>query len=209
MRMSSSLLRPVLVSSALFMVVTGLAYPLATIAVSQVLLPDQATGSLVQGLTGPAGSAVIGQDFIRPGYFHPRPSVTTAPDPHDASKTIDQPYNAAASAASNLGPISRKLFDQVQARAAAYRRENGLAATAPVPVDAVTASASGLDPDISPANARLQAPRVAAARHQPIDRVLRLIADGTAGPQAGVLGDPRVNVLQLNLALDGLRAAQQ
>jgi K+-transporting ATPase ATPase C chain len=152
------------------------------------------------------GSAVIGQNFTAPHYFHPRPSATVAPDPADSSKTIDQPYNAALSGASNQGPTSRKLIDAVRERAQAYRQENGLAANAPIPVDAVTASGSGLDPDISIANARLQAARVASARNLMTQQVLALVDQQVTDRQFGVLGEPRVNVLRLNMALDALKA---
>ncbi len=204
--------RPVLVSAVFFMLVTGLAYPLATTGVANLLFPDQAQGSLIIKDGRAVGSRLIGQYFTKPEYFHGRPSVTSGTDPNDPSKTVDQPYNAALSAASNQGAISKKLLDAVAERAKAYREENGLAADSLVPVDAVTASASGLDPDISIANARLQAPRVAKARGLSTEDVLSLVDQHTTGRQLGFLGDPRVNVLELNLALDaashGRRAAQ-
>lgn len=200
------LIRPVLVSAVLFMLITGLAYPLATTALAQLLFPAQAAGSLIGHGGAWTGSVLIGQDFKQPRYFHPRPSATTGTDPTDATKTVDQPYNAALSGASNLGPTSKKLFDQVSARAVAYRQENGLAADARVPVDAVTASASGLDPDISLANAQLQLARVARVREWPVSRVQALIDEQASSRQFGVLGEPRVNVLKLNLALDALAA---
>ena len=180
------IVRPMLASSVFFMVVTGIAYPLVTTGAAQLLFRDQAQGSLIENSGRPVGSAVIGQYFARPEYFHGRPSVTSGADPSDPSKTVDQPYNAGASAASNQGVLSKKLLD------------------------AVTASGSGLDPDISVANARLQAPRVAKARGLSTDEVLSLLDQYTTGRQFGVLGDPRINVLQLNLALDaaGRRAAQ-
>ena len=194
--------RPVIVSAVFFMVVAGIGYPLATTGVAQLLFPDQARGSLI-GKGGQAvGSGVIGQYFTKPEYFHGRPSATSGPDPQDPSKTVDQPYNAGASAASNQGVLSKKLLAAVAERTTAYREENGLAADAKVPVDAVTASASGLDPDISVANAQLQAPRVAKARGISTEEVLSLVDRQTTGRQLGVLGDPRINVLQLNLALD-------
>lgn len=206
------ILRPVLVSAVFFMLVTGLAYPLVTTGVANLLFPGQAQGSLIFKDGRAAGSRLIGQSFFKPGYFHGRPSVTTGTDPNDPSKTIAQPYNAALSAASNQGAISKKLLDAVAERAKAYRQENGLTAGAPVPVDAVTASASGLDPDISIANARLQAPRVAKACGLSTEYVLSLVDHHTTGRQLGILGDPRVNVLELNLALDaaayGRHAAQ-
>ncbi|MBB3228682.1 K+-transporting ATPase ATPase C chain [Luteibacter sp. Sphag1AF] len=203
---SRHLIRPALVSAVVFMLVTGLAYPLLTTGLAHVLFPAQAAGSLVGQAGAWQGSAVIGQDFSQPGYFHPRPSATSAADPADASRTVDHPYNAALSGASNLGPTNRKLFDQVSARVTAYRATNDLPGDAAVPVDAVTASASGLDPDISLANARLQAPRVAHARGLPIPRVQALVDQHMTARQFGLLGEPRVNVLKLNLALDALAA---
>lgn len=201
------LLRPAIVSAILFMAVTGLGYPLVTTGVAGVLFPAQANGSLIERDGIAVGSALIGQHFERPEYFHPRPSATTGADPEDASKTVDQPYNAANSGASNQGVTSKKLLDQVNERVAAYRKENLLSAADPVPVDAVTASASGLDPDISLANARLQAGRVAQARGVARKDVLDLV-DRLATPrQLGLFGEPRVNVLNLNLALDAAQAA--
>jgi potassium-transporting ATPase KdpC subunit len=206
------LVRPVLISAVLFMLVTGLAYPLAVTGVAQLLFPAQANGNVVTQTNTIVGSTLIGQNFTRPDYFHSRPSATTAVDPVHPDQSIDSPYNAALSAASNLGPTSKKLIDQVDARARAYREENGLAADVPVPVDAVTASSSGLDPDISLANAQLQAGRVAHARGIDVHDVAVLITREQTPRQLGVLGEPRVNVLQLNLALDALaprrRAAQ-
>lgn len=192
--MRHSLVRPVLVSAALFMAVTGIAYPLASTGIATVLFPRQAAGSLVRRGDAVLGSAVLGQDFHTPRYFHPRPSATS-----------DQPYNAASSGASNLGPTSAKLRDTVRDRVAAFRKENSLADNAPVPVDAVTASGSGLDPDISLANAHAQAARVAAARHLSLDEINTLIDRQTQGRQLALLGEPRVNVLALNLALDSAR----
>jgi potassium-transporting ATPase KdpC subunit len=198
------LARPALVSAVFFMVVTGLGYPLLTTGLAQLLFHDQAQGSLVERHGTLIGSSLIGQNFTQPGYFHPRPSATTAPDPKDASQTIPQPYNPALSAGSNLGPTSKKLIDSVRDRVHAYREENGLAADVPVPVDAVTASASGLDPDISLANARFQAARIAKARGLSEPQVEALIDERSSPRQLGVLGDPRANVLALNLALDAL-----
>ncbi|WP_290678840.1 potassium-transporting ATPase subunit KdpC [Halothiobacillus sp. 15-55-196] len=196
------LARPVIVSAVLFCLITGIAYPLLTTGVANLVFPHQAQGSLILHDGKPIGSALIGQEFTAPQYFHGRPSATTGVDPSDPSKTISQPYNAALSGASNKGPTNQKLIDDVAARARAYRMENGLPADAPVPVDAVTASASGLDPDISLANARLQAARVAKARHMPLEHVLALLAQHTTPRQFGLLGVPRVNVLALNLSLD-------
>jgi len=201
--------RPVLVSAVFFMLVTGLAYPLVTTGVANILFPDQAQGSLIVENGQAIGSRVIGQYFTKPGYFHGRPSATSGTDPNDPSKTVDQPYNAAASGASNQGVISKKLLDAFAERTKTYREENGLAADARVPVDAVTASGSGLDPHISVANARLQAARVAKARGLPEDKVLDFVDQNTSGPQLGVLGDQRVNVLELNLALDAAAQAHR
>jgi K+-transporting ATPase ATPase C chain len=201
---TAGLVRPVLISAVFFMVVTGLVYPLGTTGVSQMLFHRQAQGSIITEHGVDVGSAIIGQWFTEPKYFHPRPSVTTGTDPNDSSKTVDQPYNAANTSGSNLGSTSKKLVDAVTGRVEAYRKENGLGPTDPIPVDAVTASGSGLDPDISVANARIQAKRVAAARGIPEQQVLTLLDTHTHGPQFGVLGYPRLNVLEVNLALDNL-----
>ncbi|NOG70793.1 MULTISPECIES: potassium-transporting ATPase subunit KdpC [Alphaproteobacteria] len=206
--LTKGIARPALVSAVFFMVVAGIAYPLVTTGVANILFPDQAQGSLIVRDGQTVGSRLIGQYFARPEYFHGRPSVTAGADPNDPSKSIDQPYNAGASAASNQGATSKKLLDAVNERARAYREENGLAPDAPVPVDAVTASGSGLDPHISVANARLQAARVARVRGLPPATVLALVNDHTSGPQIGALGDPRVNVLELNLALDAATTAR-
>lgn len=198
----SGVVRPVLVSAVFFMVVTGLMYPLATTGAAQLLFRDQAQGSLVARNGQAVGSRVIGQLFTQPQYFHGRPSATSGTDPDDSSKSVDQPYNAANSGASNQGVLSKKLLGAVAERTKTYREENGLATDAKVPVDAVTASASGLDPHISLANARLQVSRVAKARNVPEQDVLSVLEQNTAQRQLGVLGEPRVNVLELNLALD-------
>ncbi|MHC8328411.1 K(+)-transporting ATPase subunit C [Pseudomonas sp. LB1P83] len=203
------LLRPVLISAAFFMLLTGLVYPLFTTLVANVLFPYQARGSLVERDGLVIGSAVIGQHFTRPEYFQGRPSMTLGADPLDPSKSVAQPYNAGSSGASNLGPTSQKLIDTVAMRVEAYRRQNGLAADAQVPVDAVTSSASGLDPHISVANAQIQASRVARLRHLPETDLLKLVNAHTEQRTLGLLGEPRVNVLQLNLALDALTPAHQ
>ncbi|MER3426318.1 MAG: potassium-transporting ATPase subunit C [Thermoleophilia bacterium] len=187
------------VRSAVLMVVlltvlTGLAYPLAITGIAQVLFPDQANGTLLRDATGKViGSALIGQMFVRPEYFHPRPSAAGS-----------NGYDATSSGASNLGPTNEKLIAAVRERAEAYRQENGLAPDALVPVDAVTASGSGLDPHISPANAYLQIRRIARARRLSEEQVRALVDRHTEGRLLGVLGEPRVNVLTLNLALDRL-----
>jgi K+-transporting ATPase ATPase C chain len=193
-------MRVAVLMTVVLTMITGLVYPLAITAVAQVAFPYQANGSLIERDGTVIGSALIGQPFTAPGYFHPRPSVTVSAD----DPTVDQPYNAASSGGSNLGPTNRKLLDTVQERVAAYRAENGLAADTPVPVDAVTASASGLDPHITPANAALQVARVAAARGLPAQQVQQLVDQYTEGRVLFVLGEPRVSVLRLNLALDGL-----
>jgi len=200
--LAAGLVRPVLTSAVLFMAVTGLAYPLLTTEVAELLFHQQSQGDIVTRNGVAVGSAVVGQWFAKPEYFHPRPSVTTGADPADATKTVDQPYNAAGSAASNLGPTSKTLIDAITGRVVEYRKENGLGPVEPVPADAVTASGSGLDPDISVANARLQAKRVAAARKIPEREILALLDAHTQGRQFGVLGYPRANVLELNIALD-------
>jgi K+-transporting ATPase ATPase C chain len=186
-------LRPALVALLLFTVVTGVAYPLAVTGVAQVVFPDQANGSLVRDEDGSViGSRLIGQPFISEGYFHPRPSA--AGDGYDSS----------ASSGSNLGPTSADLLAAVTERIAAYREENGLDAATPVPVDAVTASGSGLDPHISLANALLQLPRVASARGLSEADVRLLVDEHTDGRGLGILGEAGINVLELNLALDEL-----
>ncbi len=205
--LTQGLLRPVIVSALLFMAVTGLGYPLLITGAAQLLFPAQAAGSLVMRNGQAVGSAIVGQDFVKPAYFHPRPSATQGPDPADATKSVSSPYNAGLSGASNWGPTNKKLVDAVAERVAAYRTDNGLPADARVPVDAVTASGSGLDPDISVANARLQANRVARLRELPPASVQQLVVDNTTGRLFGLLGEERVNVLQLNLALDALKRA--
>jgi len=191
-------LRPAVLLTAVLTAILGLAYPLALTGLAQTLFPNQANGSLVRDGGGTVvGSALIGQEFTSPGYFHGRPSATV-----DADSGEDRPYNAANSSASNLGPTNQRLIDAVAARTVAYRSENGLADDAPVPVDAVTASGSGLDPHITPANALLQAGRVARARGVAAAEVVGHVERHTEGRTLGLLGEPRVNVLLLNAALD-------
>ena len=204
----SPVLRPAIMLTLFFIVVLGLAFPLLIWAISQAVFPYQANGSLIKDAQGNViGSAIIGQNFAKPEYFHPRPSAAGSG------------YDAANSSGTNLGPTSDKLingihkklpngkddpgnFDGINDLAKAYRSDNGLPADAPVPVDAVTYSASGLDPDISVANANIQAARVAKARGMTLDQVKQLIEDNTSGRFIGLYGEPRVNVLQINLAHD-------
>lgn len=196
-------LRVAVVMLLSFTVLTGVVYPLAVSGVAWVMMQDQALGSLVRKDGKVIGSSLVGQSFTSERYFHPRPSVTTGPDPSDPSKTVDAPYNAAASTGSNLGPITKKLIDRVQGSVDELRKEG---VDGPVPVDAVTASSSGLDPDISPQNASMQVPRVAKARNLPEERVRSLVNAQVEERALGMLGEPRVNVLRLNLALDSLGA---
>lgn len=183
-------LRAPLVMLLGFTLITGLAYPLAVAGFAWIMMHDAALGSLAVKDGKVIGSSLVGQSFTSDRYFHPRPSAT------------DPPYNAAASSGSNLGPITQTLLDRTKESVEALRRQG---AAGPIPVDAVTASASGLDPDISPETAELQVPRVAKARGLPEDQVRALVSEQTAGRALGLLGEAHVNVLALNLALDGLR----
>jgi K+-transporting ATPase ATPase C chain len=204
-----SQIRPAIVLLVLFTALTGLAYPLAITGIAQVAFPYQANGSLVAGANGPVGSALIGQNFASDKYFHPRPSATQAQDPahpDDSTKTIDAPYNAANSTGSNLGPTSQKLLDRVKADVEAKRAAGW---TGAISADSVTTSASGLDPHISPENAYAQVPGVAKARGVAEDKLRALVAANVEGRVLGLIGEPRVNVLRLNLALDALGAAQK
>jgi potassium-transporting ATPase KdpC subunit len=195
------LIRPAIVVLVALTLITGLVYPLAMTGIAQVLFPHQAQGSLIERNGTIVGSELIGQVFESDKYFHGRPSATTAPDPNDATKTVPAPYNAANSGGSNLGPSNKALVDRVQGDMDRLKQENS---SAPVPADLVTTSASGLDPHISPEAALFQVPRIAKARNLPEDRVRQLVADHTEGRFLGLLGEPRVNVLLLNLALDQL-----
>jgi K+-transporting ATPase ATPase C chain len=195
-------IRPAIVMMVVLTVLTGLAYPLAVTGIAQLAMPRQANGSLVERDGRIVGSALIGQTFTSDRYFAGRPSATTATDPDDATKTVPAPYNAANSAGSNLAPTARALVDRVQADVARLKTENPGAA---IPADLVTTSASGLDPDISPEAALFQVPRIARARGLPEDRVRTLVAEATRNRTLGVLGERRVNVLALNLALDAAR----
>jgi K+-transporting ATPase ATPase C chain len=197
-------LRPALVLIVLLSILTGLVYPLVVTAVAQIALPYQANGSLIERNGVVIGSALIGQWFKSDRYFHPRPSATTDTDPNDSTKTIDAPYNAANSSGSNLGPTSQKLVDRVKGGVEAWR---AMAGSGPVPADAVTTSASGLDPDISPETALGQVGSVARARGLPADRVHALVEGAIEGRFLGLIGEPRVNVLRLNLALDQLKSS--
>jgi potassium-transporting ATPase KdpC subunit len=202
-----SQIRPAIVLLVLFTVLTGLAYPLAITGIAQIVMPHQANGSLLPVDGPPVGSALIGQNFATDKYFHPRPSATQAQDPahpDDSSKTIDAPYNAANSTGSNLGPTSQKLLDRVKADVDA-RRAAG--ATGAIPADAVTTSASGLDPHISPENAFAQVAAVAKARNLPEDKVRAVVDANVEGRALGLIGEPRINVLRLNMALDSLASS--
>jgi potassium-transporting ATPase KdpC subunit len=194
-------IRPAIIVLVLLTLITGLAYPLAMTAIAGVIFPKQAEGSLIERDGKVVGSALIGQEFKSDKYFHGRPSATVAPDPNDSTKTVPAPYNAANSGGSNLGPTSKALNDRVKEDVEKLRSENP---SMPVPVDLVTTSASGLDPDISPDAALFQVPRVAKARSLSEDKVRQLVADNTEGRLGGLLGEPRVNVLALNLALDAI-----
>jgi len=192
-------IRPAIVLLLALTLITGLAYPLVMTAIAGAIFPKQAQGSLIEKDGKVIGSALIGQEFKDDKYFHGRPSATLAPDPADSTKTISAPYNAANSGGSNLGPTSQALNDRIKADVEKLKAENPAAA---VPPDLVTTSASGLDPDISPEGALFQVPRVAKARNMPEDRVRQLVTENISGRFGGLLGEPRVNVLALNLALD-------
>jgi K+-transporting ATPase ATPase C chain len=196
-------IRPALFILVLLTLITGLAYPLAMTAIAGVLFPKQAQGSLIEKDGKVVGSALIGQQFTSGKYFHGRPSATLAPDPADATKTVSAPYNAANSGGSNLGPTSKALNDRIREDMDRLKAVNPSAA---VPIDLVTSSASGLDPDISPEAAQFQVSRVAKARNMPEDRVRTLVAENTRDRFGGLLGEPSVNVLALNLALDAAGA---
>jgi len=186
--------RPAVVLVLLFTVLTGLVMPLVMCGVAGVIFPSQAGGSLISSGGKIIGSSLIGQNFASAAYFHPRPSAITMADPKDPTKTVADPYDPGSSSGSNLGPTSQALIDRVKTDLAD-------AGPAPVPADAVTTSASGLDPDISPQNAERQVPRIAAARHLSPDQVRAILQAHVHEPVLGFIGQPRVNVVELNLAL--------
>ena len=192
-------IRPALVMIVALTVITGLAYPLAMTGIAQAVLPRQANGSLIEKDGKVIGSELIGQNFTKPGYFHGRPSATSDVDPKDPTKTAPAPYNAANSSGSNAGPTAKSLVERVQEDLKALKEENP---NTPIPIDLVTTSASGLDPDISPAAALFQVPRVAKERGLSEDKVRELVRQHTEGRLFGLIGEPHVNVLRLNMALD-------
>ena len=194
--------RPAMVMMVVMTVVTGIIYPLAMTGIAQAVFPYQANGSLIERGGKVIGSGLIGQNFISDKYFHGRPSATTEPDPQDPAKTVPVPYAADNSGGSNLGPTSKVLVDRVKDEAAKLAAENP---NTPVPADLVTSSASGLDPDITPAGALFQVARVAKARGLPVDQVRRLVEQHVSRRLLGIIGEPHVNVLRLNLALEGLK----
>jgi K+-transporting ATPase ATPase C chain len=196
-------LRPAILMVIVLTLITGVIYPLGFTGIARLVFPHQANGSLIEKDGKVIGSSLIGQNFTDEKYFHPRPSVTTDTDPNDPKKTVDAPYNAASSVASNQGVTSKALADRIKESIDKLKAENPNAA---VPVDLVTASGSGLDPDITPAGALFQMPRVAKARGLAEDRVRALVEANTEGRVLGLIGEPRVNVLRLNLALDALAA---
>ena len=195
-------IRPALILLIALTLITGLAYPLAMTGIAGVIFPYQAQGSLIEKDGKVVGSALIGQVFADDKYFHGRPSATNAPDPKDSTKTVDAPYNATNSMGSNLGPTNKALIDRVKGDVDKLKAENP---NAQVPIDLVTTSGSGLDPHISPDAALFQVPRVAKARNMPEDKVRQLVQDHVEGRTLGLLGEPRVNVLKLNLALDAAK----
>jgi K+-transporting ATPase ATPase C chain len=196
-------IRPAIVMVVLLTLITGLVYPLAMTGIAGVIFPYQAQGSLIEKNGKVIGSALIGQVFNDDKYFHGRPSATNAPDPKDSTKTVDAPYNATNSMGSNLGPTSKALIDRIKGQVEELKKEN---ASMPVPMDMVTTSGSGLDPHISRDAAYFQVPRVAKARGVPEARIRALVDGQVEGRTFGLLGEPRVNVLNLNLALDALKS---
>lgn len=195
--------RPAIIMVILLTLITGLVYPLAMTGIAGVIFPYQAQGSLIEKDGKVVGSALIGQIFTNDKYFHGRPSATNAPDPKDPTKTVDAPYNATNSMGSNLGPTNKALIDRIKGQVEELKKEN---ASVSVPMDMVTTSGSGLDPHISPEAAYFQVPRVAKARGLPEARVRTLVDGQIEGRTFGLLGEPHVNVLDLNLALDALKS---
>lgn len=194
-------IRPAVVMIVAMTVITGLAYPLAMTGIAEAVFPYQAHGSLIEKDGRVIGSELIGQNFVDAKYFHGRPSATTEPDPKDPTKTVPVPYAADNSAASNYGPTNQALVDRVKDDAGKLKAENDKS----IPVDLVTTSASGLDPDITPAGAYFQVPRVAKARGLAEDKVRALVDASVEDRTLGILGEPHVNVLKLNIALDALK----
>jgi potassium-transporting ATPase KdpC subunit len=192
-------IRPAIVLLVALTLITGVIYPFAMTGIARVIFPTQSQGSLVEENGKIVGSALIGQEFKSDRYFHGRPSATVSPDPNDTTKTVPAPYNAANSGGSNLGPTNKSLMERVQGDMDRLQQENP---SSEVPIDLVTTSGSGLDPHISPAAAHFQVPRVAKARNMSEDSVQRLVDEQVEGRTLGILGEPRVNVLALNLALD-------
>src|SRR5215831_10443396 len=192
-------IRPAIVLLVALTLITGLLYPLAMTAIAGTIFPGRSQGSLIERDGKVIGSELIGQVFTKDEYFHGRPSATNMPDPQDSTKTVDAPYNAANSGGSNLGPTNQALIDRIKSEVEKLKAENP---SASVPIDLVTTSGSGLDPHISPEAALFQVPRVAKARNLPEERIRQLVEDHVEGRALGLFGEPRINVLQLNLALD-------
>ncbi len=193
-------IRPAIILVVALTLITGLVYPLAMTGIAEIIFPSRAQGSLIERDGTIVGSELIGQVFTSDKYFHGRPSATVTPDPKDPTKNVDAPYNAANSGGSNLGPTNKALVERIKGDVEKLKEENP---SASVPIDLVTTSGSGLDPHVSPAAALFQVPRVAKARNMPEDRVRQLVEDHIEGRTLGLFGEPRVNVLALNLALDG------
>jgi K+-transporting ATPase ATPase C chain len=192
-------IRPAIILLVALTFITGVIYPFAMTGIARVIFPTQSQGSLVEENGKIVGSALIGQEFKSDRYFRGRPSATVSPDPNDTTKTVPAPYDAASSGGSNLGPTNKSLIERVHKDVDRLQQENP---SAEVPIDLVTTSGSGLDPHISPAAALFQVPRVAKARNMSEDSVRRLVDEHVEGRTLGILGEPRVNVLALNLALD-------